>query len=158
MVNKVILIGNLGRDPEVRFTAERNTAIANIALATTRRYRTPDGQTTEETEWHRVVFFGRQAEIARDYLRKGRQIYVEGRLRTRKWTDQEGRDHYTTEVIGENFQMLGRRSDNENSGTSAASNDGFDKPRDFPVRQTPAAAPQPSAVPNDALEDDDVPF
>ena len=99
MVNKVILIGNLGRDPEIRFTTDRNTAVANLALATTRRYRTPDGQTTEETEWHRVVFFGRQAEIARDYLRKGRQIYVEGRLRTRKWTDQEGRDHYTTEII-----------------------------------------------------------
>ena len=82
MVNKVILIGNLGRDPEIRFTTDRNTAVANLALATTRRYRTPDGQTTEETEWHRVVFFGRQAEIARDYLRKGRQIYVEGRLRT----------------------------------------------------------------------------
>ena len=111
MVNKVILIGNLGRDPEIRFTTDRNTAVANLALATTRRYRTPDGQTTEETEWHRVVFFGRQAEVARDYLRKGRQIYVEGRLRTRKWTDQEGRDHYTTEIIGENFQMLGRRSD-----------------------------------------------
>ena len=143
MVNKVILIGNLGRDP----------------LATTRRYRTPDGQTTEETEWHRVVFFGRQAEVARDYLRKGRQIYVEGRLRTRKWTDQEGRDHYTTEIIGENFQMLGRRSDYENAG-AAASSDGFESaPRPAPAARPAAApAPKPSAVPNDPLDEDDVPF
>ena len=159
MVNKVILIGNLGRDPEIRFTTDRNTAVANLALATTRRYRTPDGQTTEETEWHRVVFFGRQAEIARDYLRKGRQIYVEGRLRTRKWTDQEGRDHYTTEIIGENFQMLGRRSDYENAG-AAASSDGFESaPRPAPAARPAAApAPKPSPVPNDPLDDDDVPF
>ena len=119
----------------------------------------PDGQTTEETEWHRVVFFGRQAEIARDYLRKGRQIYVEGRLRTRKWTDQEGRDHYTTEIIGENFQMLGRRSDYENAG-AAASSDGFESaPRPAPAARPAAApAPKPSPVPNDPLVDDDVPF
>ena len=159
MVNKVILIGNLGRDPEIRFTTDRNTAVANLALATTRRYRTPDGQTTEETEWHRVVFFGRQAEIARDYLRKGRQIYVEGRLRTRKWTDQEGRDHYTTEIIGENFQMLGRRSDYENAGASASS-DGFESaPRPAPAaRPTAAPAPKPSPLRNDSLDEDDVPF
>lgn len=158
-VNKVILIGNLGRDPETRYTADGGTAICNILMATSRRYKDSQGQMQEETEWHRVVFFGRQAEIARDYLRKGRQIYVEGRLRTRKWTDQEGRDHYTTEIIGENFQMLGRRSDYENAG-AAASSDGFESaPRPAPAARPAAApAPKPSPVPNDPLVDDDVPF
>ena len=121
MINKVILIGNLGRDPEFRTVGQSATPTAQLSLATTRRYRTPDGQTAEETEWHRVVFFGRQAEVARDYLRKGRQIYVEGRLKTRKWTDKEGRDNYTTEVIGDTFQMLGRRDDAQQGGQAGQS-------------------------------------
>ena len=118
MINKVILIGNLGRDPEFRNAGQ--TPTVQLSLATTRRYRTPDGQTTEETEWHRVVFFGRQAEVARDYLRKGRQIYVEGRLKTRKWTDQSGVEKYTTEVIGDTFQMLGRRDDAQQGDAAPA--------------------------------------
>lgn len=147
MVNKVILIGNLGRDPEIRFTTDRNTAVANLALATTRRYRTPDGQTTEETEWHRVVFFGRQAEIARDYLRKGRQIYVEGRLRTRKWTDQQGQDRYTTEIVGDTLQLLGGR--NQSYGDAPMGNGDFDTgPRPTPAArpQSQTARPQPAPV------------
>ena len=158
MANKVILVGNLGRDPEIH-TTQSNAVVAQLSLATTRRVKNADGTFGDETEWHRIVCFAKMAEVARDYLSKGRQIYVEGRLRTRKWTDQEGRDHYTTEIIGENFQMLGRRSDYENAG-AAASSDGFESaPRPAPAARPAAApAPKPSPVPNDPLVDDDVPF
>ncbi|MEF8793890.1 single-stranded DNA-binding protein [Thiohalorhabdus sp.] len=105
-VNKVILIGNLGRDPEMRYTGSGN-AVANLSLATTRRYRDRDGQQQEETEWHRVVMFSRLAEIAGEYLRKGSQCYIEGRLQTRKWQDNNGQDRYTTEVVANEMQMLG---------------------------------------------------
>lgn len=103
-VNKVILVGNLGKDPDVRDANE--VVIANLSLATTRRYRRGD-ETVDETEWHRVVFFGRLGEIAQQYLRKGSSIYVEGRLRTRKY-EKDGVEHYTTEIIGEQLQMLNR--------------------------------------------------
>lgn len=108
-VNKAIIIGNLGRDPEIRYSAE-GTAMANLSVATT--YSRTDrgtGQRTEETEWHRIVLFGRQAEVAGEYLKKGSQIYVEGRLRTRKWTDQSGQDRFTTEIVAQSMQMLGSR-------------------------------------------------
>jgi single-strand DNA-binding protein len=109
-INKVILIGNLGKDPEVRYTPD-NSAITNITLATT--YTWKDRQTgdkKEETEWHRVAFFGRLAEVAGEYLKKGSPVYVEGRLRTRTWQDKEGKDRYTTEIVAETMQMLGSRS------------------------------------------------
>ncbi len=93
-VNKVIVLGNLGRDPETRYTAD-GAAITNVSIATTRRYKDASGQQQEETEWHRVAFFGRLAEIAGEYLKKGRPVYVEGRLRTRKWQDKDGQDRYT---------------------------------------------------------------
>lgn len=105
-VNKTILVGNLGRDPEIRYTTN-GSAVANINLATTRRYKGRDGQQHEETEWHRVVMFSRLAEIAGEYLRKGSQVYIEGRLQTRKWQDQNGQDRYTTEVVANEMQMLG---------------------------------------------------
>ena len=108
-VNKVIIIGNLGRDPDTRYTAEGGTAITTITVATSRRYKDSNGQPQEETEWHRVVFFGRQAGIAAEYLRKGRPVYVEGRLRTRKWQGPDGQDRYSTEIIAESMQMLGSR-------------------------------------------------
>jgi single-strand DNA-binding protein len=111
-LNKVMLIGNLGNDPEIRTTAS-GMIVANLSLATTHSYK--DNQTGEwrdNTEWHRVVFFARTAEVVRDYLRKGSQIYVEGRLQTRKWQDQNGVERYTTEIVGDNMQMLGGRSDN----------------------------------------------
>lgn len=108
-VNKVILIGNLGRDPEIRYTAN-NLAVCNISIATTRNSKSRDSnERTEETEWHRVVFFDRLAEIAGEYLKKGRSVYIEGRLRTRKWQDKEGKDQYTTEIVAEQMQMLGGR-------------------------------------------------
>jgi single-strand DNA-binding protein len=151
-VNKVILIGNLGRDPETRYTAD-GAAITNITLATSRRYKDSSGQQQEETEWHRVAFFGRLAEIAGEYLKKGRPVYVEGRLRTRKWQDKEGQDRYTTEIVAENMQMLGSR---EGAGGGAPDFEG-DEPR-APAR---AAAPKPAGASKSASMadmDDDIPF
>jgi single-strand DNA-binding protein len=117
MVNKVILIGNLGRDPEVRTTTS-GQPVASFSLATNRRWTDRSGQRQEQTEWHNIVCWGRQAEVAGQYLQKGRQIYVEGRLQTRSWDDrQSGEKKYRTEVICENFQMLGQRGDHEGGGS-----------------------------------------
>lgn len=107
-VNKVILVGNLGRDPEVRYTPD-NSAITNISIATTDVWRDKNGDKQERTEWHRVAFFGKLAEIAGEYLKKGSQVYVEGRLQTRKWQDKDGQDRYTTEIVADRMQMLGSR-------------------------------------------------
>ena len=107
-VNKVILVGNLGRDPETRYTTGGD-AVTNIRVATTDTWKDKNGEKQERTEWHTVVFFGRQAEIAGEYLKKGRQVYVEGRLQTRKWQDKEGQDRYTTEIVADRMQMLGSR-------------------------------------------------
>ena len=109
-VNKVILIGNLGNDPDIRYTAS-GAAVANISLATAETWRDKEtGDQQERTEWHRIVFFGRLAEIVGEYLKKGSQIYVEGRLQTRKWQDKEGNDRYTTEIVANEMQMLGSRA------------------------------------------------
>ena len=107
-VNKVILIGNLGRDPETRYMPD-GAAITNISVATTDTWKDKQGEKQEKTEWHRVAFFGRLAEIAGEYLKKGSQVYVEGRLQTRKWQDKEGQDRYTTEIVADRMQMLGSR-------------------------------------------------
>ena len=113
MVNKVILLGNLGRDPEIRSTAS-GVPVANLSLATNRRWNDRDGNPQEQTEWHRIVVFGRQAEVAGQYLTRGQQIYVEGRLQTRSWEDRNtGETKYMTEVVCEVFKMLGRRGDTE---------------------------------------------
>lgn len=109
-VNKVILIGNLGRDPEVRYSPN-GQAIANVNMATSESWKDKNtGEKQERTEWHRVVFFGRLAEIAGEYLKKGMQVYVGGRLQTRKWQDKDGNDRYTTEIVASDMQMLGSRS------------------------------------------------
>lgn len=116
MLNKVLIIGNLGKDPEMR-SLPSGQAVAEFSVATRRRWKDRDGNPQEETEWHRIVCFGRQAEIAGQYLRKGKQIYVEGRLRTRSWDDQQsGQKRYMTEIVCDNFQMLGSRSDGEGGG------------------------------------------
>ena len=108
-VNKVILVGNLGKDPEVRYMPS-GEAITNITVATTDSWKDKQGEKQERTEWHRVAFFGKLAEIAGEYLKKGSQVYVEGRLQTRKWQDKEGQDRYTTEIVADRMQMLGGRS------------------------------------------------
>ena len=117
-INKAIIVGNLGRDPEVRYTANGN-AIANITVATTESWKDKQsGERQERTEWHRVVFFGRLAEIAGEYLKKGSQVYIEGSIRTQKWQDKEsGQDRYTTEIVARDMQMLGSRG-GEASGAS----------------------------------------
>src|SRR6266508_6803502 len=116
-VNKVILVGNLGRDPETRYAPEGG-AITNISVATTDTWKDKtSGEKQERTEWHRVVFFSRLAEVAGEYLRKGSQVYIEGSLRTRKWQDKQGNERYSTEIIGNDLQMLGGRG---GAGASAA--------------------------------------
>ena len=149
-INKVILVGNLGNDPDIRYTAS-DAAVANISLATTQSWRDKEsGEQQERTEWHRIVFFGRLAEIVAEYLHKGSQIYVEGRLQTRKWQDKDGADRYTTEIVANEMQMLGSR------------NAGFASDEAPPASQSgrSAPAPQPAAATSNAVDDfdDDIPF
>jgi len=117
-VNKVILVGNLGKNPEMRYT-QGGAAVANMTLATTERYTDKSGQKQEQTEWHRVVAFGKLAEICGQYLTKGRQIYIEGRIQTRQWQDQQGQKRYTTEIVANNMQMLGGRGERSESAAGA---------------------------------------
>ncbi|HVE88359.1 MAG TPA: single-stranded DNA-binding protein [Burkholderiaceae bacterium] len=156
-VNKVILIGNLGRDPETRYTAD-GAAVTNITIATSDRWKDKaSGEMKEATEWHKIAFFGRLAEIAGEYLKKGRPVYVEGRLRTRKWQDKEGQDRYTTEVIADNMQMLGSR---EGMGGAAGGDfDGGEETRS-PARSTPSGGTRGAnkPAPSVAEMDDDIPF
>jgi len=143
-VNKVFLIGNLGRDPEVRYT-QSGTPVANFTLATTEKWRDQaSGEPKERTEWHRIVVWGKQAEIAGEWLRKGRQVYVEGSLQTREWTDREGNKRYTTEIRTQNFQMLGNRGDRNDSAPAA------------PAAPNEAAADGETA--GGSFDDDDIPF
>jgi single-strand DNA-binding protein len=155
-VNKVILIGNLGRDPEVRY-APSGSAIANITLATTRSWKDKNsGEKVDETEWHRVVFYDRLAEIAGEYLKKGKQVYIEGRLKTRKWTDKDGVEKYTTEVIANEMTMLGSR---EGMG-GGDEGGGYARERPAARPAAPAAAAKPAAKSSTGFDDmdDDIPF
>ena len=113
-VNKAIIIGNLGKDPEMRYMPSGD-AICNFSLATTDSWKDKNGEKQEKTEWHRISMFGKLAEIAGEYLKKGSQVYVEGRLQTRKWTDKDGQERYTTEIVADRMQMLGGRSGGGNS-------------------------------------------
>jgi single-strand DNA-binding protein len=146
-INKVILVGNLGNDPEVKYMPSGG-AVANVSVATTDSWKDKQsGERQERTEWHRVVFFGRLAEIAGEYLRKGSQVYVEGRLQTRKWQGQDGQDRYTTEIVANEMQMLGGRGGGGGGFEDAPARSGSSRP-----------APQPAAqdVPDEF--DDDIPF
>ena len=172
-VNKVILVGNLGRDPEVRYSPD-GAAMANISVATTSQWKDKQtGDKREETEWHRVTFFGRLAEVVGEYLRKGSAVYIEGRLRTRKWQDKEsGQDRYATEIVADTMQMLGGRSGGEGgageggeggeggkAASGARSNGGGRQPRSggAPARQSPAGGGG-SGGSGSAMDDDDIPF
>ena len=147
-VNKVILVGNLGKDPEVRY-APGGGAVTNITLATSESWKDKNsGEKQEKTEWHRVVFFGKLAEIAGEYLKKGSQIYVEGRLQTRKWQDKEGKDRYTTEVVAGEMQMLGSRGGAGAPDTSFNQDTAYDDAK-------PAAAKTGTGG---GEFDDDIPF
>jgi single-strand DNA-binding protein len=150
-VNKVILIGNLGNDPDVRYTAS-GAAVANISLATAESWRDKEsGEQQERTEWHRVVFFGRLAEIVAEYLKKGSQIYVEGRLQTRKWQDKEGKDRYSTEIVANEMQMLGSRS-------GGGSNQSYDQSPPDDDTSSGNKPQKTAAKPKDDDFDDDIPF
>ena len=155
-VNKVILVGNLGRDPETKYMPD-GAAITNVSIATSyQRTDKASGQKTEETEWHRVVFFSRLAEIAGEYLKKGSQVYVEGRLRTRKWQDKEGQDRYTTEIVVDSMQMLGSRA---GSGEPRGESRGEPGAARSSEPKAPAAAGAAAKKPGkfDDMEDD-IPF
>lgn len=166
-VNKVILVGNLGRDPEVRYTPD-GSAICNISIATTSQWKDRNtGERREDTEWHRVVFYNRLAEIAGEYLRKGRSVYIEGRLKTRKWQDKEtGQDRYSTDIVAEQMQMLGGGRDGDGGSNGGHyQGDGGAQRRQPPARQAPPAssaapAQRPPAPPATSLADmdDDIPF
>ena len=173
-INKVMLIGNLGRDPEMRYMPS-GSAVCNIVVATSRNWKDKtSGDKVEETEWHRVALFDRLAEIAGEYLKKGRPVYIEGRLKTRKWTDKEGKDNYTTEVIAENMQLLGgREGESGGSGGGGGRSQGADfdrpagdggggseraaRPAQRPAPQKPAATAVKSSTGFDDM-DDDIPF
>jgi single-strand DNA-binding protein len=155
-VNKVILIGNLGRDPEVRYTPS-GTAVCNVSVATTRNWKAKDsGDKVEETEWHRVVFYDRLAEIAGEYLKKGRPVYVEGRLKTRKWQDKEGVEKYTTEIIAEQMQLLGSREGA--AGPTSGPPDEGQEQRPAAAARAPAGKPAPKSATGFDDMDDDIPF
>ncbi|CDG80799.1 single-stranded DNA-binding protein [Janthinobacterium agaricidamnosum] len=164
-VNKVIIVGNLGRDPEIRYMPSGD-AIANIAVATS--YKSKDRNTGEQkelTEWHRISFFGRLAEIVGQYLKKGSSVYVEGRLQTRKYTDKDGVEKYATDIIAEQMQMLGGRqgmggdSMDDMGGGNSYENSAPSRPAPAPRPQpAPAPRPAPKPAPNFSDMDDDIPF
>jgi single-strand DNA-binding protein len=168
-INKVIIIGNLGRDPEVRYTPN-GAAVCNVSVATTRNWKDKNsGDKVEETEWHRVVFYDRLAEIAGEYLKKGRSVYVEGRLKTRKWQDKDGKDNYTTEIVAEQMQLLGGREGGGSGGGGGygAQGGGADdgdmgasRPAAAPRQQAPAASRPAAQKPATGFDDmdDDIPF
>ena len=163
-VNKVILVGNLGRDPETR-SFPNGDQVANVTIATTDRYKDKTtGEMKEITEWHRISFFGRLAEIAGQYLRKGSQVYVEGSLRTRKWTDKDGVEKSTTEIRADSMQMLGSRQGMGGGGGDDGGGGGYEAPARAPAARAPmAAARQAPAAPSKAASgfddmDDDIPF
>jgi single-strand DNA-binding protein len=163
-INKVILVGNLGNDPEVRYAAN-GSAIANISVATTDSWKDKNtGEQQDRTEWHRVVMFNRLGEIAGEYLKKGSQVYIEGRLQTRKWQDQSGQDKYSTEIVASEMQMLGGRGGGEMGGGG-----GYQAPQQrqqAPQQQQQGGqqggqhgSPQPAAQPQPSNDfDDDIPF
>jgi len=147
-VNKAILIGNLGRDPEMRYTAGGD-AVANMNLATTENWKDKNGEKQEKTEWHRVVMFGKVTEIAGEYLKKGSSVYFEGRIQTRKWTDKDGQEKYTTEIVADRMQMLGSRS-------GGSSRPMPDEEGSAPAAGKPAATGQAGGGFDDM--EDDIPF
>lgn len=170
-VNKVIIVGRLGNDPEMR-TMPNGDAVANISVATSEVWNDKvTGERREVTEWHRIILFRRNAEVAGQYLRKGSQVYVEGKLKTRKWQDQNGQDRYTTEIQADSLTMLGGRNDNggdfaqQAGGYSNSNNGNYNQSNSSPNNhydQTAKATPKPTAPPQQAVADpfadDDIPF
>lgn len=168
-VNKVILIGNVGKDPEVRYLDQNpangtNAKVASFPLATSERYRDRNGEQHENTEWHNIVAWRNSADIAEKYVRKGTQLYIEGRLRTRSWTDQAGNKRYTTEIVVDNLQLLGRRPDNPGGPSDAfpgaGQGTGYGPAGGYrqPVQSAYQAPAAPQAAVPDTPPEDDLPF
>jgi single-strand DNA-binding protein len=154
-INKVILVGNLGNDPDVRYTAS-GAAVANVSIATTDSWKDKESEEMQDrTEWHKVVFFGRLAEIVAEYLKKGSQVYVEGRLQTRKWQDKEGHDRYTTEIVAGEMQMLGGRG---GSGGGGGGNQTQDSSSEDGQTRGGGNNKRQSKPPAEDFVDDDIPF
>ena len=158
-VNKVILIGNLGKDPEIRY-APSGSAICNVTIATSRVSKDKtSGEKQEQTEWHRVVMFDRLAEIAGEYLKKGKSVYIEGRLQTRKWTDKEGVEKYSTEIVAQEMTMLGGREGGGGGGGDDMGSAPASAPRGAPpARSAPASKPAAKSSTGFDDMDDDIPF
>lgn len=157
-VNKVIILGNLGRDPETRYTTGGD-AVTNLRIATSEQWKDKNGEKQEKTEWHAVVLFGRQAEIAGEYLKKGRSVYIEGRLQTRKYTDKEGIEKYSTEVVADRMQLLGGKGDGGGGGGDADFGGGAPAASPSAPRREGAASPRPAAAKKNTEDfDDDIPF
>jgi single-strand DNA-binding protein len=155
-VNKVILLGNLGRDPETRYTTGGD-AVTNLNIATSEQWKDKSGEKQERTEWHRVVLFGRQAEVAGEYLKKGRSVYIEGRLQTRKYTDKDGVEKYSTEIVADRMQLIGGGRDTGSSGGDAE----FASAGPATTTRREASAPKPAGgttKKNVDDFDDDIPF
>ena len=170
MINKVILIGNVGQDPEIRYTGDANNGakVATIRLATTERYRDRNGNPQEHTEWHNVVVWRNQADVVEKYVKKGTQLYIEGRIRTRSWDDQNGNKRYVTEIVADTLQLLGRKPEGQQQGgyqQQGYQQGGYQQPQPYQqpgVQQQPAyQQPVQPAQPKPAVEDmpdDDLPF
>jgi len=159
-VNKVILVGNLGRDPEVRYLPSGDP-VANVTIATSSKYKSKTGEMVEETEWHRVTFFGKLADIVGQYLKNGRSVYIEGRIKTRKYTDKDGVEKYATDIIANEMQMLGGREGmGEPSGDDEGSGGGYQRQAPAARPAAPAARPAAAAKPSSGFDDmdDDIPF
>lgn len=163
-LNKVMLIGNVGRDPEVRYLEGNNGAkVATFTLATTERYRDRNGETRENTEWHNIVAWRNTADVVEKFVRKGTQLYIEGRIRTRSWDDQTGNKRYTTEIIADNLQLLGKKSDNPATSQGGYTGNSYQQPQNPGYNQSYSQQPQPAqpkpVVPQvDEMPDDDLPF
>ncbi|HHW4678361.1 MAG TPA: single-stranded DNA-binding protein [Xylella sp.] len=155
-INKVILVGNLGNDPDTKYT-QGGMAITTISLATTSVRKDKEGNTQERTEWHRVKFFGKLGEIAGEYLRKGSQCYIEGSIRYDKFTGQDGQERYTTEIVADEMQMLGGRSDGGGMSSERSPRQPAQR-QDYVARRQPPPSPQSAPPPIDDFADDDIPF
>lgn len=162
-LNKVMLIGNVGRDPEIRYIDNSgNAKVASFTLATTERYRDRNGEMKENTEWHNIVAWRNSADIVERFVKKGTQLYIEGRIRTRSWDDQSGNKRYTTEILADNLQLLGRKADNPASqgGYGAPAQNSYQQnsyqQHSQPAYQQPVQQPQPAA--SEDLPEDDLPF
>jgi len=161
-VNKVIIVGSLGRDPEVRYMPN-GEAVCNFSVATTESWKDKSGAKQERTEWHNIVMYRKLAEIAGEYLKKGRPVYIEGRLQTRKWQTKEGQDRYTTEIIADQMQMLGSNRDNQSNGSGSDDNydgggyDGQQSSQSQAPASRPHQAPAPANNSFDSFEDE-IPF